>query len=510
MTNLKFKTTVVTTAATATTTDALAIFVEQNFSFSTLASLAAAYQPMLEKALEKQKFIGKANSMAVVTGFTNGNAIHLVFIGLGEKKGQTPLSLDRYRRALGSLARTVEARKDSSVALVLPRAELFGIDVQEVARQTTLLLHMAFYHFDEFITDPDRRLKDISSVILLCQEQDQKAVQDGVDKATIIAESVNMCRHWIDCPPEHATPEVVAHHAKEIAKEGNLKYTVFNEKEVCAMGMGGLCAVAKGSDRDAQLVIIEYSCGKKDAPTVAFVGKGITFDSGGLSLKPPVPMETMKTDMSGAAAVIATMKALAQLKPTINVIGITPLSENLPSGKATKPGDIARFYNGKTAEIKNTDAEGRLILADALSYATKHYKLDAIIDIATLTGACAAALGPYFTGMMSKNDALVQRLEKASLVAGDRLWRLPLADDYKPAIKSAVADMANIGSQSYMAGAITAALFLQNFVESDVPWVHLDIAGTAFNVPDMPYYRSEGATGVGVRLLIEVAMQWQN
>jgi len=218
-------------------------------------------------------------------------------------------------------------------------------------------------------------------------------------------------------------------------------------------------------------------------------------------------METMKEDMSGAAAVIATMEAIAQLKPNVNVIGVTPLAENLPSGKATKPGDVVRFYNGKTAEIKNTDAEGRLVLADALAYVAKHYKPDAIIDIATLTGACAHALGPFHTGLMSQHDDLVDIVEESAEHSGDHVWRLPLSDDYKIAIKSDVADICNIGSQKYAAGAITAAHFLKNFV-GDIPWVHLDIAGTAFNVPDRPYFRS-GATGVGVRLMTDIAQHWK-
>ncbi len=218
-------------------------------------------------------------------------------------------------------------------------------------------------------------------------------------------------------------------------------------------------------------------------------------------------METMKEDMSGAAAVIGAMQVLAQLKPAVNIIGITPLCENMPSGTATKPGDILRFYNGKTAEVKNTDAEGRLILADALSYAVKHFNPDAIIDLATLTGACAYALGPFFSGMISQHQELAQRVQEAARTSGDRVWPLPLDDDYKSAIKSNVADICNIGNPKYKAGAITAGFFLQQFV-GDKPWVHLDIAGIAFDVPDISYY-STGATGVGVRLLVDLAMQWK-
>jgi leucyl aminopeptidase len=272
------------------------------------------------------------------------------------------------------------------------------------------------------------------------------------------------------------------------------------------MGMGGLAAVSKGSDVDCALIICEYKAEKKDAPTLCFVGKGITFDSGGLSLKPADYMETMKEDMSGAAAVISAIDSLAQLKPEVNIIVIAPTSENLPSGKATKPGDIVTFYNGKTAEIKNTDAEGRLILADALSYAVKQYKPDVIVDLATLTGACSRALGPFYSGLFSEHPALVERLHKAGNLCGERLWQLPMGDDYKKAITSTVADICNIGSKQIPAGASTAAHFLQNFVD-DVAWAHLDIAGTAFDVPNISYY-GPGATGVGVRLLVALAMNW--
>ena len=253
---------------------------------------------------------------------------------------------------------------------------------------------------------------------------------------------------------------------------------------------------------------MEYKTTKKDAPTIAFVGKGITFDSGGLSLKPANFMEDMKEDMSGAAAVIASMSAIAQLKPEVNVLALTPICENLHSGKATKPGDIIRFYNGKTAEVRNTDAEGRLVLADALAYAVQHYQPDFIIDLATLTGACAYALGPFYSGMMGKHQDYMDKVEQAGERSGDRVWPLPFSDDYKVAIKSNVADICNIGNPKYRAGAITAGFFLSNFVGT-TPWVHLDIAGTAFDVPDISYYRSGNATGVGVRLLVELAMHWK-
>ncbi|HEU4606880.1 MAG TPA: M17 family metallopeptidase, partial [Chitinophagaceae bacterium] len=308
----------------------------------------------------------------------------------------------------------------------------------------------------------------------------------------------------IDLPPSLLTPPHLGDKAVEIAQKHNLKITVFHEQEVIQKGMGGLAGVSSGSHIDCRFVVMEYKAPEQNAPTLALVGKGITFDSGGLSIKPAESMEDMKDDMSGAAAVIAAMEAIAQLKPTVNVIGLMGLTENLPGTNATKPGDIITFYNGKTAEVKNTDAEGRLILADVLSYAAKHYKPDAIIDVATLTGACAFALGPFYTGLVSQSDAFAHQVLAAAQRAGEKMWRLPMDDDYKKAIETPVADLANIGKGTYKAGWMTAAFFLQPFVDT-IPWVHLDIAGTAFNVPDLPYFRPGGGTGAAVRTLIELA-----
>ena len=230
------------------------------------------------------------------------------------------------------------------------------------------------------------------------------------------------------------------------------------------------------------------------------------FDSGGLNIKPTGSMETMKEDMSGAAAVINAISALAQMEVEVNVIALAALAENMVSGLANHPGDILRMYNGKTVHVGNTDAEGRLVLADALAYAEKHFKPDAIIDVATLTGACVYAVGPFFNGLFTEDETMAKRVERAAQSSGDQVWRLPLTDDYKVMVKSDVADICNSGSRKYKAGATNGAVFLQHFV-GEVPWVHLDIAATAFDVPDLPYVRS-GATGAGTRLLIDFVRQW--
>jgi leucyl aminopeptidase len=486
-----------------------ALVVEEDAYEAVLKKQFKAPEVSLAKALATEyKFTGKVGQLLLIPVMGNGTLFTILLCGIGKKKNKKPITLERYRRIVGTMIRTSEQKHFPHLAIQLPNPALFDTTAEMIAHETALIVEMAGYHFDDFITDEDRKITTPKEVILVSDAKDKKAIQAAVTKGKLIAQSVNKARHWIDLPPSDLTPVDLASKAEKIAHETGLKYTAFNEEEINQMGMGGLAAVSRGSERDAQFVILEYKTKKKDTPTICFVGKGITFDSGGLSLKPAQYMETMKEDMSGAAAVISVMQALAILKPEVNVIGITPLAENLPSGKATKPGDIIRFYNGKTAEVKNTDAEGRLILADALAYAVKHYKPDAIIDVATLTGACAYALGPFFSGLMSQHDELLDRIQDAAGRTGDRVWELPLHDDYKKAIRCTVADLCNIGSKKYNAGAITAAFFLQAFV-NDTPWAHLDIAGTAFDVPDISYYRPEGATGAAVRLLIDIALNWQ-
>lgn len=470
---------------------------------ATVVEQLKAVYPPVQGLVDLRGFTGAKKQQLVLTIVLDKLPATVVLVGVGSA-GANGDARELYRRAIGTITRQAQSMKASSLALQLPDATVLGYSKEELVQETIMALTLASYNFDDFISkDPQERISDLVDVTLCGTDVPEVVTQ----KAYMIARAVNKARHWIDMPPSMMTPPHLAEKAQEIARHHNLGITVFSEPEIIKMGMGGLAAVSRGSDVDAQLVILEYKTAKSNAPTLAFVGKGITFDSGGLSIKPARSMETMKEDMSGAAAVIASMEVLAQLKPDVNIVALAPMSENLPSGKATKPGDIIRFYNGKTAEVRNTDAEGRLILADALSYAVKHYKPDAIIDLATLTGACSYALGPYFAGMMSMHDDFVAKVQAAADRTGDRVWRLPLHDDYKAAIKSSVADICNIGNEKIMAGTITAAHFLQHFV-NDTPWVHLDIAGTAYDVPGISYFR-DGATGYGVRLLVDLACNWQ-
>jgi leucyl aminopeptidase len=299
--------------------------------------------------IKERNFKGSTGSALVLPLIQSDSHSYLILAGVGKKGADQKIDIENYRRAIGKVMRVMEELKITSLAIELPQASLFEGPAAFVAGQTAQMIHIASYHFDEYITDLDRKFITTRDITILAEGVDKKELQTGIKKGEIIADAVNEARHWIDLPPIMLHPEILAQAAHDIARAHDLDFTMFGEEEIIKMGMGGLAAVSAGSDKDCHLVIMEYKTKQKNAPTIAFVGKGITFDSGGLSIKPANHMETMKEDMSGAAAVIATMKALAQLKPNVNVIGVAPISENLPSGTATKPGDIVRFYNGKTA-----------------------------------------------------------------------------------------------------------------------------------------------------------------
>lgn len=483
---------------------AYALCVEEEFTLpKDIKTALSKTFPAIEEFIKKRSFTGQAKSSLAIPFNHEGSHCYLFLIGLG-KSTKKKIDLEVYRRAVGTAVRLAQSHHITAMALDLPKATIFNIDAAQLIEQTTVIAYMADYHFDDFKKERPSQKK--VEIILTGNTLTQQHGNAALNKGAIIAHAVNQTRHWVDTPPSRLTPTNLADYATKIAKENKLKITVFDEPEIIKMGMGGIAAVAAGSEQDAKLIIMEYRV-SQSAPTLAFVGKGITFDSGGLSIKPAVSMETMKEDMAGAAAVINAIGALAKLKPKVNIIAVAPTSENLPSGTATKPGDVVYFYNGTSAEIKNTDAEGRLILADALSYTVKHYQPDFMIDVATLTGACDYAVGPFYAGLLSQHDHEANQVMKAAEVTGDLVWRLPMNNEYAAAIKSDVADICNSGSSRYKAGTITASFFLKHFV-GETPWVHLDIASVAFDVPDTGY-SGTGATGAGVRLLIELALRWK-
>ncbi|MBP6892427.1 leucyl aminopeptidase [Candidatus Babeliales bacterium] len=507
---MKLQTQISTKSPFVTESKAVAILLSEKFNIKDLNLDLPACGIDIEQFLQEAKFTGAAGSIASLTvQIKPKKIIHLFFAGLGSKDSQKKFNLEILRRAVGTIVKLVQAKSYDEVAILLPDAKDYGVEVDYFLQQVTVISYIAFYKYDKFITTIDQKDRDRVIELFFCLDtSDKKLAEAGHEAGVMIGDCVNQAREWVDTPPSKLTPTVLAEYAQAVAKEQGLKCTVFGEKEIIKMGMGGIAGVSAGSNQDAQFVILEYKSKKPKAQTIGFVGKGITFDSGGLSIKPANSMEEMKEDMAGAASVINAMAALSELKPDVNVIGFAAITENLLGCSAQKPGDIITFYNGKTAEVRNTDAEGRLVLADALSYAVKNYKLDAIIDVATLTGACIYAVGPFFSAMLSDNDELAEKVHRAGELAGDRVWRLPFTPDFKEAVKSHIADIQNVGNPAIAAGTITAAWFLRHFT-GDVPWVHLDIASSAYNVPNISYF-GKGATGSSVRLLIEIAMQWKN
>ncbi len=341
-------------------------------------------------------------------------------------------------------------------------------------------------------TKPSAKARALKRVTVAVS--DAGAVRSGFEVGKALVTGVEFAKEWANRPGNHATPTHLAEAAKALGRQPGIKTEVLGPKQVAALGMGAFMAVAQGSAEPLRFIVMHYNGGAKGDAPVVLVGKGITFDTGGISIKPAPEMDEMKFDMGGAASVLGTFAALAELRPAINVVGLIPSCENMPDGLAVKPGDVVRSMSGQTIEILNTDAEGRLILCDALTYAAR-FKPRAVVDIATLTGACVIALGAVRTGLFSASDELAAALQKAGDTSGDLAWRMPLDDEYAEGLKSNFADMGNVAGRA--AGSVTAAKFLQKFV-GDMPWAHLDIAGTAWKSG-----ASKGATGRPVPLLLQ-------
>lgn len=363
---------------------------------------------------------------------------------------------------------------------------------------------LGLYRFDKYHTEDKSEEKSIGEISIYTEVNKVKDGQKVAERAHKICEAANLTRNLNNEPGNVATPAYMAQKAHEAASKFGFKCKILGQKEIESLKMNSFLSVAKGSVQEPKFVIMEHNSSAKD--TIVIVGKGITFDSGGISIKPSKDMEKMKWDKSGGCAIIGTMAAAAMLKLPVHLVGLAPFTENLPSGSASKPGDVVAASNGKTIEIANTDAEGRLVLADALVYASK-YKPKAVIDLATLTGACVVALGDVAAGLFGNDEKLMEKIRKAGERSGERCWPLPLWREYDDKIKSDIADVKNIGNMPGDAGAITAAAFLKKFV--NYPWAHVDIAGTAWNDYDKPY-GIKGATGFGVRLLVEMLKEWKN
>jgi leucyl aminopeptidase len=422
-------------------------------------------------------------------------ARRLVLVGAGKRED---FSFDTVRKVTGAAARFLRSKGARSMA-ILRRSQL---DVEASAQAAVEGALLGLFEPDMYKTESkeERRIDEL--ILVAASPTLNDALARGVERGRIVGEAVNLARELSNEPSSTLTPSELAERSRETATRFGLEIDVIDEARMKELGMGALLGVARGSDEPAKLIVLSYTPDGtepmgNDADVVAVVGKGVTFDSGGISIKPSDGMEKMKYDMSGAAATLAAMQVIAQLKPRINVIGLMPAVENMPSGRAYKPGDVLRAMSGKTIEVVNTDAEGRLILADAISYARK-LGATRVIDLATLTGACSIALGSINVAILGNDQAFVDEMRKAASEVGERLWQLPMDSEYRDMIKSDIADIKN--SAGRYAGTITAAYFLREFAE-ETPWVHLDIAGTAWENERKPHL-AKGPTGVGIRTLV--------
>ncbi len=458
-----------------------------------LRELDKAAGGLISAVIKTEEFAAKEGETAYFPAPGRGlKAERLLLIGCGERKDYKSRQISQMA---GTAARFLRSKNAKTIAIA-PRADE---DVERVAQYVISGAVMGLFEPDKYRTK-DKEKREIKRFEVVIEGADKGALQRGVERGRIIGESTNFTRDMSNEPGGFMTPTIMAQKAKEVAKEFGLEFDALDQKQMEKLGMGSLLGVSAGSDQPPKLIVLKYTPSRKQKTNglLALVGKGITFDSGGISLKPGENMELMKYDMTGAATVIGTMRAIAQLKPSIPVLGVAPCSENLPSGKATKPGDVLRAMTGKTIEVINTDAEGRLVLADAIAYAKK-LGATQVIDMATLTGAVSIALGDVNTAILGTDQDLIDKVIDAGKEVGEKFWQLPLDAEYTNQIKSDIADIKNVGGKK--AGTITAAAFLKEFADG-ISWAHLDIAGTAWGDPATPF-RSKGPTGIAVRTLVE-------
>ncbi len=480
-------------------TPLLAIGVFQGITKPTglLTRLDVRLGGLAARALDAGDFTGRKNEELLLYGPADGKGPERVLLlGVGER---VKFDAEGVRRLLGRAVRAAERLGLSSLSASVEGTE--RIDDELLAQAATEGAIVAAWRFRELKREPDeedeRPIVTVEALDLF-PVGDAGTLEEGVRIGTAVARGENLARTLQSRPGNVATPSHLAAEASRIAAESGLEVTIFDEARMRVEGMEAILAVSRGSTEEARLIVLEHRGGREEDPPLVLVGKGLTFDAGGISLKPPGGMEEMKFDMSGGAAVIGAMQAIAELDLPIHVIGVVPSSENLPSGTALKPGDIISTLAGKTVEVINTDAEGRLILADALTYASR-LNPAAIVDCATLTGAVVVGLGHVASAVLGNDDDLVEELRVSGERAGERCWPLPLWEDYRRQLDSDSADLVNVGGRP--AGTITAACFLSEFV-GDARWAHLDIAGTAYGEGKISYHR-KGGYGVPTRLLVD-------
>ncbi|MFN0124825.1 MAG: leucyl aminopeptidase [Blastocatellia bacterium] len=456
-----------------------------------LADLDKRSGGIVTSLIESGEITGKTGETAYVHNPGDIGARRLLLMGAGKAED---FKSDNVRRMAGAAARLLRAKNIRKFAFLRRSLVPLGESVQAAVEGAII----ALYDTDKYKTgDKEERL--IEEMILATTEGDTDELRRGAEKGRILAESVNYVRDLVNEPANILTPTEMARRAEETAQSFGLEIDVLDEARMKELGMGSLLGVSQGSAEPARLIVLSYTPEKDSRETVAIVGKGLTFDTGGISIKPSDGMEKMKYDMAGGATAIGVMRAVAQLKPAVNVIGLIGAVENMPGGRAQRPGDVVRSMTGKTIEVINTDAEGRLVLADVLAYA-RQLGATRIVDLATLTGAVSVALGDVYVAALGNDQEWTDAVISAGRASGEKIWQLPLDREYRDQIKSDIADIKNVGGRK--AGTITAAWFLREFVEN-TPWVHLDIAGTAWNDSNKSFL-SAGPTGVCVRTLVRL------
>ncbi|MEE2877105.1 MAG: leucyl aminopeptidase [Candidatus Neomarinimicrobiota bacterium] len=471
------------------TFDVLVVTVGKSGTMSEMGkTIDREFGKIISKATKGGDFEGKSNETLML--FTGGSPARLLLLGVGERK---KLTLEKVREAGGSMIKAVQSAGHKTVSAEVPGFQKLG--AAEATQAFTEGAVLGSYRFLDYKTE-EKDTKAVKSLSIV-----GGGSSAGLRRGKVIAEAVCLARDLAAHPSNVATPSRLVTEARRIARAGGMSCKVFNRNQFTKMGMGAFASVARGADEPPKFILMEYKGGKKGEKPFAFVGKGITFDTGGISIKPSAKMDEMKYDMCGAATVLGIMKAVAGLKPNQNIMAAIAATENMPGGRASKPGDIVKAYNGKTIEILNTDAEGRLVLADALSYLSKHHSPAYMVNFATLTGAVIVALGHVASGVMGTDEKLVKSIIKAGEATGERAWELPLWDDYCNDVKSKIADVKNLGAPG-QAGTIAGGAFLKAFA-GEIPWAHLDIAGTAWWDKERPYVPA-GPSGVGVRLSLEL------
>jgi len=463
-----------------------------------LAEIDEKLEGAILDLIQQEDISGKAKATTLLHTYGKIPAKRLLVVGLGEEE---QFDQDMVREIAGIVVNTAKKVKAKKVASVP-----FGIDHPNVSEHHVTHsfaegAHMANYHFAGYGSEKEED-HQIELIQLMADEVTDE-LQYGIECGTAYAEGTNLARDLVNTPGNLLTPTHMAEKAVEIARRYNMEYEILDREEMERLGMGALLAVAQGSEQPPKMIVLKYRGRDSWDDVLAFVGKGITFDSGGISIKPSANMDEMKMDMGGAAAVLGAMEAIGRLQPKVNVLAVVPATENMPSGKAYKPGDVIKSMSGKTIEVLNTDAEGRLALADGISYA-KQLGASRIVDLATLTGAVVIALGSVTTAAMTNTQDFLDDFLKSAKKAGEKVWQLPTYDEYKEQIKSKIADLKNTGGKE--AGSITAGLFVGTFAE-ETPWIHLDIAGTAWTDKN-DALQPKGATGVMVRSLVQLAKHY--